>query len=385
MGSSGINVVHGYKCTVTPDYDLCENCEPEHPRSYPMIKINEPLTQMHTPGMWEFMKATGSRKGGFGRGGCFRRGRGMCGGRGRGRGRRHGGCGGKKFNPCFMKQKMEKCFEKMKQKGFFDEHKDSPCFQKMQKHFEQMQTNESNESQPSAPPAEERKCELKSQIQAIKKEAKKARAELKEKKKEQKKIEKELKKVKKEVKKEKKRRFGSEVVDHLDLDENSTQVAGTYVLKTWKVKNTGTSAWSEETIATFKKGNEKMVTPDSFNVLVGAVQPGDVTYIRAMFAIPEDAGTHKVVYRLQAPEAGKFGAPMKTFITVEPVAEEAEEPVPEPAIEEEPVPSAPVEEVFQFAEELKSLQNMCFGIEQSKAALVATEGDITGAIAILLN
>merc|ERR1712217_495026 len=319
------------------------------------------------------MKATGSRKGGFGRGGCFRRGRGMCGGRGRGRGRRHGGCGGKKFNPCFMKLKMKKCCEKM------------------QKHFEQMQTNESNESQPSAPPAEERKCELKSQIQAIKKEAKKARAELKEKKKEQKKIEKELKKVKKEVKKEKKqakkekkRRFGSEVVDHLDLDENSTQVAGTYVLKTWKVKNTGTSAWSEETIATFKKGNEKMVTPDSFNVLVGAVQPGDVTYIRAMFAIPEDAGTHKVVYRLQAPEAGKFGAPMKTFITVEPVAEEAEEPVPEPAIEE-PVPSAPVEEVFQFAEELKSLQNMGFGIEQSKAALVATEGDITGAIAILLN
>lgn len=280
----------------------------------------------------------------------------------------------------------------MKENGCFDQHKDSPCFQKMQKHFEQFETNQSNESQPSAPPAEQkRESDLKSQIQAIKKEAKKARAELKEKKKEQKKKEKELKKVKKEAKKEKKKRFASEVLAHLDLDETSTQVAGTYVLKTWKVQNTGTIAWGEDTIATFKKGHKNMVTPDSFNVMVGTVQPGEVTYIRAMFNIPQEAGTYKVVFRLQAPEAGKFGAPMKTFVSVEP-AEEAEEsfiepePVsePEPVIEE-PEPSAPEEAVFQFAEELKCLQSMGFDIEQGKTALIATEGDLNGAIAILLN
>merc|ERR1711879_927797 len=109
----------------------------------------------------------------------------------------------------------------------------------------------------------------------IKKEAKKCAKELKEKKKE-------LKKAKKEAKKVGKTRFASEVVGHLDLDECSTQAAGTYVLKTWKVKNTGTVAWSEDTMATFKKGAKKMVTPDSMNVMVGAVAPGDVTYIRAM-------------------------------------------------------------------------------------------------------
>jgi hypothetical protein len=296
-----------------------------------------------------------------------------------------------------MKQKMKKCFEKMQENGCFEQFKDSPCFEKMQKHFEGIEPEESNQTGPSAPPkpAVERESELKSQIQAIKKEAHKARKELKEKKKEQKKIAKELKKVHKEVKKEKKearkeqkKRFASEVVTHLDIEENSTQVGGTYVLKTWKVKNTGTVAWGEDTLCTFKKGNKNMVTPDSFNVMVGSVQPGEVTYIRAMFAVPEKAGTYKVVYRLQAPEAGKFGAPMKTFITVEPVVEEAEEPesVPEPEpVMEEVEPSAPVEEAFQFAEQLKIVQNMGFDVEQGKTALVATEGDVNGAIAILLN
>jgi len=444
-GKEGI-VGTRYKCTVCPDFDLCENCEPEHDRSHPMIKINEPLREMHTPGMWEFMKATGGRRGrcggfpGRGRHGG-RPGRGRCGGDrgqrrfrgcggGRGRGRRCHGFKGPNSGPCFMKHKMKKCFEKMNENGFFDQHKDSPCFQKMQnffgqmddqkkmhkknkmkKCFEKMKENgffdqhmdspcfkkmqkhfeqgEQNESAPSAPPAEQRASELKSQIQTIKEEAKKARAELKEKKKEKKMMQKELKKVKKEAKKEakkeQKKRFASEVVAHLDLEENSTQVAGTYVLKTWKVKNTGFVAWGEDTMATFKKGNEAMVTPDSFNVMVGSVAPGEVTYIRAMFSVPTEAGTHKVVYRLQSPEAGKFGAPMKTFITVEAAAEpaEEEEPVPEP----EPVfaEPEPEEEVFQYPDALKLLQNMGFNVEQSKAALVATQGDANGAIAILLN
>jgi len=433
-GKEGI-VGTRYKCTVCPDFDLCENCEPEHDRSHPMIKINEPLREMHTPGMWEFMKATGGRRCGGGRGRGQRRFRG-CGGRGRGR--RCHGFGGRNSGPCFMKNKMKKCFEKMKENGFFDQHKDSPCFQKMQQHFGEPERNESsqsaptderkrhkknkqkkcfekmkangffdhvmdspcfqklqkhfeevehNESSPSAPPADQRASELKSQIQTIKEEAKKARAELKEKKKEQKMMQKELKKVKKEAKKDKKemkKRFASEVVAHLDLEEKSTQVAGTYVLKTWKVKNTGTVSWGEDTMATFKKGNERVITPDSLNVMVGSVAPGEVTYIRAMFNVPTEAGTHKVVYRLQSPEAGKFGAPMKTFITVEAVAEPAAEPAPEP-VEEPAVEDPEPEEVFQFPEALKLLQNMGFDVEQSKAALVATQGDANGAIAILLN
>jgi len=177
------------------------------------------------------------------------------------------------------------------------------------------------------------------------------------------------------------------VVGHLDLDECSTQVAGTYVLKTWKVKNTGTVAWSEDTMATFKKGSKKMVTPDSMNVMVGAVAPGDVTYIRAMFAVPEKAGKYKVIYRLHAPEAGKFGAPMKTFVIVEGAKEEeVEVPEPQPVAEPEPepVPSAPVAEVFEHQTQLSTLTSMGFEEEQAKSALVAAAGNIENALQMLL-
>merc|ERR1740123_2373852 len=252
-------------------------------------------------------------------------------------------------NPHFQ-EKAKHCFEKMKSKmkenGCFEDMKEMPCFQKMQQHFDEQNVSNSTSDEPaSAPPADERAAELKSGIQALKQEAKQCRKELKQKKKEQKQLKKELKKVNKEAKKVAKARFASEVVAHLDLEEESTQAPGTYLLKTWKVKNTGTVTWSEDTFATFKKGAKKMVTPDSMNVMVGAVAPGEVTYIRAMFAVPEKAGKYKVVYRLQAPEAGKFGVPMKTFVIVEgSKEEEIEVPEPQPVAEPEPepVPSAPV-------------------------------------------
>merc|ERR1719461_1109489 len=188
------------------------------------------------------------------------------------------------------------------------------------------------------PEAAERISGLKSDIQSLKKEAKKCRQELKEKKKEQKQKQKELKQVKKSVKKSKKK-FAAEVVGHLDLAEESTQVPGIYCLKTWKVKNTGTFSWGEDTIATFKKGYREMVSADSLNVIVGSVAPGEVTYIRAMFAIPEQAGKYNVTFRLQSPEAGKFGAPLKTTIFVEGTEESEEESIPyaepsAPAVEE---------------------------------------------------
>jgi len=377
-GAEGI-VGTRYKCTVCPDYDLCENCEPEHDRSHPTIKINEPLGQMQSKaGLWEFMKATG----GPGRGGHFRRG---CRGRGfgghfrrggfRGRGRRRHCHGFQKNGHCF-KNKMKKCFEKMNKNGCFENFQDDPCFDKMKKHFETFESNFSEEK-PSAPPSEERASELKSEIEAIKNEAKQCRKELKEKKKEKKQKIKELKKMKKEAKKVAKTRYASEVVAHLDLEETSTQVSGTFVLKTWKVKNTGTVAWSEDTIATFKKGARDVVTPDSMNVMVGSVAPGEVTYIRAMFSVPQSAGKYKVVYRLQAPEAGKFGAAMKTFIIVE----SSEEPEPEPE------PSAPVEEEesFQYQEELATLMNMGFEQEQCKSVLIVTNGKVEAAFELLLN
>jgi len=290
-----------------------------------------------------------------------------------------------------MKKKMTKFFAHMKPQGAFDEFEvnpeQHPCYQKMKSFLDEeakpAESNSSCHKGPSAPVAEQQKVsDLKFNISAIKKEAKQCAKELKEKKKQLKKAKKEAKEELKKAKKVAKKRFASEVVAHLDIEECSIQVAGTYVLKTWKVKNTGTVAWSEETIATFKKGAKNMVTPDSMNIMVGAVAPGDVTYIRAMFSIPEKVGKYKVVYRLQAPEAGKFGAPMKTFVIVEGAAEEVEAPVPESI--PEPVPSAPVAEVFEYEAQLVTLTSMGFDKEQAMSALVASAGNIESAFEVLL-
>jgi len=431
-GQEGI-VGTRYKCTVCPDYDLCETCEPQHDRSHPMIRINVPLSQMATPGMWEFMRATGGGRGGrFGRFGRGRRGRGCgpCGPRmggcpmgfggrrgGRGRGCRRGR-GGRGRGRCFqkmrehmeqMKQHMGPEFEKQFGSEFAENMPKMACkFMKMMcKNMQNMQEacgqpqpqNESTNvtKDASAPVAEEKPAAaerisgLKSDIQSLKQEAKKCRQELKEKKREQKQKKKELKQVKKAAKQAKKK-YASTVVGHLDLEAESTQAPGTYVLKTWKVKNVGTLAWGEDTIATFKKGHREMVSADSQNVIVGSVAPGEVTYIRAMFAVPEEAGKYNVVFRLQSPEAGKFGAPMKTTVFVE-ATEVSEEEQPQVPVYE---PSAPLfveeaeeeeeeEEEFEYQEQAEQLVSMGFGLDHIKPVLVATQGDTEQALNLLLN
>jgi len=443
-GQEGI-VGTRYKCTVCPNYDLCETCEPLHDRSHPMIKINVPLSEMGTPGMWEFFRATGGGRGGrcgmAGRGrprfGCpfggrgrrhGGRGRGCRGGRGRGRG--HGGRG-----KCFQKMrehmrehmgpdfetKMREHMEKMQ--AHMKEHMgpefaenmpkmackfmkmmcknmNEACGQQQQNQPQNESTNVTKEASAPVPEEPAQKISgLKSEIKTLKEEAKKCRQELKEKKKEQKQKQKELKQVKKSVKKEKKaekkaakKKFAAEVVGHLDLDAESTQAPGIYCLKTWKVKNTGTFSWGEDTIATFKKGYREMVSADSLNVCVGSVAPGEVTYIRAMFAVPEQAGKYNVTFRLQSPEAGKFGAPLKTTIFVEGTEDSEEDSIPyaEPSApvveekqEEEVVEEQEPEFVYQSQAEV--LQSMGFPLEQVKPVLVATGGNTEQALNLLLN
>jgi hypothetical protein len=427
-GQEGI-VGTRYKCTVCPNYDLCETCEPLHDRSHPMIKINVPLSEMGTPGMWEFFRATGGRGGRCGMAGRGRRG--FCGGRGR----KHGGHGGRGRGCRGGRGRGRgKCFQKMRE--HMREHMGPEFETKMREHMEKMQAHMKEhmgpefaenmpkmackfmkmmcknmnqacgqENQPqnestnvtkeaSAPVPEEpaqKISGLKSEIKTLKEEAKKCRQELKEKKKEQKQKQKELKQVKKSVKKAAKKKFAAEVVAHLDLEAESTQAPGIYVLKTWKVKNTGSFSWGEDTIATFKKGYKEMVSADSHNVIVGSVAPGEVTYIRAMFAVPQEAGKYNVTFRLQSPEAGKFGAPLKTTIFVDGTEESEEDSIPyaepsAPAVEEKQEEEVVEEEPeFVYQSQAEVLRSMGFSLEQVKPVLVATEGNTEQALNLLLN
>merc|ERR1712110_1063683 len=123
---------------------------------------------------------------------------------------------------------------------------------------------------------------------------------------------KEMKKGKKQKKKQCKKLDG-EVTGHLDTEEKSVQIAGATVLKTWKVKNIGSTTWSEDTIAIFHSGNQSLVVPGYEVIQVGSLEPNDVAYIRCMLSVPDVEGTYSLTYRLSGPE-GKFGGRLTTEI-----------------------------------------------------------------------
>lgn len=254
----------------------------------------------------------------------------------------------------------------------------------------------------------------KAQVKALKKEAKACR--------------KELKKAKKQQKKQRKALDG-EVTGHLDLEEKSVQKPGSSALKTWKVKNTGSMAWPEDTIAIFHNGNRSLVQSGYEVVPVGSVQPGDVQYIRCMLAIPEVEGTYSIVYRLSGP-AGKFGGRLTTEIEVvdEPAKKQTEEEILEevysqPQLFKKPVgkeipteiidlvdedeeesstaqasepevkvaaprdsPKRAPEKSFQFQKQKDQLKMMGFSTDDEtvESVLIACKGDIGQAIELLM-
>jgi len=225
-----------------------------------------------------------------------------------------------------------------------------------------------------------------------------------------------MKKAKKQEKKNVKELDG-EVTGHLDIEEKSVQQPGATVLKTWKVKNTGRVAWSEDTIAVFNSGNHSLIVPGYDVIQVGALEPNEVTYIRCMLSVPEVEGTYSVTYRMTGPK-GKFGGRLTTEIEVaqpekatstdekavtfssEPgknipsvidLTNEEEEEV-EAAPEERSVPkcapSAPAqpEKKFQFQKQKDQLKLMGFDIDDEtlESVLIACKGDIGQAISLLM-
>jgi len=394
-----------YKSVLRADYDLCEECEKEHDPKDPLIKIKTPIQELDVlPGLSEFRHSIG---GGRGRR-CFPR----RGGRGRGRGcRPRRGCG-RPNGPGPMR-----AFAQMMQ--------NSPMAQQMRQHMQRMRDN-SPESpffcEPSSAdrrdPARQTQEEdpvaaKRAEVEQKKQEVREAKAKVKALKKEMKVCRKEMKKVKKQQKKSMKKLDG-EVTGHLDTEEKSTQKPGATVLKTWKVKNIGSTTWSDDTIAIFHSGNQSLVVPGYEVIQVGSLEPNDVAYIRCMLSVPDVEGTYSLTYRLSGPK-GKFGGRLTTEIEVvaeketsmeepkvtftsEPgknipavidVADEDKEP-PKAVEIFEPKPSAPVQpepvNQFQFQKQKDQLKMMGFEMDDEtlESVLVACKGDIGQAIQLLM-
>jgi len=409
-----------YKSVLRADYDLCEECEKEHDPKDPLIKIKTPIQELDAlPGLSEFRHSIG---GGRGRR-CFPR----RGGRGRGRGcRPRRGCGRptgsgpmRAFPGCARPNGPGpmRAFAQMMQ--------NSPLAQAMR---EQMRERFCEpESEPEFEPAfiadrrdpahqtqeEDPVAAKHAEVEQKKQEVREAKAKVKALKKEMKVCRKEMKKVKKQQKKSMKKLDG-EVTGHLDTEEKSTQKPGATVLKTWKVKNIGSTTWSDDTIAIFHSGNQRLVVPGYEVIQVGSLEPNDVAYIRCMLSVPDVEGTYSLTYRLSGPK-GKFGGRLTTEIeavadketsmeepkvsfTSEPgknipavidVADEDKEP-PKAVEVIEPKPSAPVQpepvQQFQFQKQKDQLKMMGFEMDDEtlESVLVACKGDIGQAIQLLM-
>jgi len=397
-----------YKSVLRADYDLCENCEKEHDPKDPLIKIKTPMEDMEVlPGLSEFRRAVAA-PGGRGRRcrGRFGRGRGWhCGPR---RGR---GC----HRPCGPGQKMKHFARMFQNSPFAAAMQNHPFAAAMREQFCQPEepaapvdhrdpARQPEEPVETADKRKQKKKEMKQNVKALKKEAKAIR-------KEQKKLKKQERKAKKQKKEAKKMRkqLDCEVTGHLDMEETCQQVAGAIVLKTWKVKNTGSVAWPEDTIAVFHTGNESVICPGYEVIQVGAVDPNDVAYIRCMLSVPEVEGSYSLTYRLSGPAVGKFGGRLMTQIDVmeKPAQKEEEQVLAEVGIPqaidlaeaeieaEERVmkePSAPAPaskepvKPFEFQKQKEQLKMMGFDLDDETldSVLVACKGDIGQAISLLM-
>jgi len=273
-----------------------------------------------------------------------------------------------------------------------------------------------SENQQRLEEIERKKIELverKFQLAELREGMKKSKAELKAMKKDNKNAEKKFKQVQEQSKKMKKlaketKQACGEVV-HLDLAERAVLNPGSSQLKTWKVKNTGKTIWAEDTWAVLCKGNKSLIMPGFEKVVVGALEPNDVAYIRVMITVPEDVGEYSVTYRLCAPVIGKFGVPLRTVVTVEEEQEFVDSPPASaqnsvinqdahrsdfnalPALIEDDFIEElaeeivePVQPAFQYADALLTLQEFGFPVDQAKNALIASKGNVEQAINTLL-
>jgi len=390
-----------YKSVLRADYDLCEECEKEHDPKDPLIKIKTPIQELDVlPGLSEFRHSIG---GGRGRR-CFPR----RGGRGRGRGcRPRRGCG-RPTGPGPMRAFAQMMQNSPLAQAMREQMRERFCERESEPAFVADRRDPAHQTQEEDPVAAKQ-----AEVEQKKQEVREAKAKVKALKKEMKVCRKEMKKVKKQQKKSMKKLDG-EVTGHLDTEEKSTQKPGATVLKTWKVKNIGSTTWSDDTIAIFHSGNQSLVVPGYEVIQVGSLEPNDVAYIRCMLSVPDVEGTYSLTYRLSGPK-GKFGGRLTTEIEVvaeketsmeepkvtftsEPgknipavidVADEDKEP-PKAVEIFEPKPSAPVQpepvNQFQFQKQKDQLKMMGFEMDDEtlESVLVACKGDIGQAIQLLM-
>jgi len=124
-------------------------------------------------------------------------------------------------------------------------------------------------------------------------------------------------------------------VADVTVPDNTRFEKGEDFTKTWRLRNSGTEDWPEDTMLVFASGAELGVVKE---VEVGAVKSGDQVDISVDMKAPEEDGTYKSVWELRTAGKAIGGVQPYLVIQVGEPAPEAEAPAPDqPVVAPRPV------------------------------------------------
>jgi hypothetical protein len=144
------------------------------------------------------------------------------------------------------------------------------------------------------------------------------------------------------------RALNSRFVKHVTCDDNSEYGSGVSFTKTWRLRNSGSTAWPEGTILLQVSRERTVQAPDSVP-LPKAIQPGEEIDISVPFTTPSEPGRYMSFWRLQAPSQQKFGQRIRCMFRVMTLSDEETTPVEQPATGSQPASVYP-NEVAQLEE-----------------------------------
>lgn len=94
---------------------------------------------------------------------------------------------------------------------------------------------------------------------------------------------------------------------------------GQRLIKTWRVRNTGTTIWDARTKLVFVQG-ERMDGPDEVSLPIVPVQPGQVIDLSARLTAPAQPRGYRSVWQLRGPDGQPFPNALSANIVVKPAA-----------------------------------------------------------------
>jgi len=174
-------------------------------------------------------------------------------------------------------------------------------------------------------------------------------------------------------------------VSDVTIPDGVEIASNTKFIKTWRLRNEGTTKWPERCRLIFTDG-EKMGA--NIETLVPAISPGEEVDISIDMITPAVPGKYVGYYRMATEEGSRFGHRIWVEITVPvPVPPKVPEVVVEKPLEVVPIiPEPPVEPPYKYAEALQQLVAMGFvDIELDKKVLNKHKGALINTIDELIR